>query len=177
MIAMKHVLGALALTAMSAAPALAQPVINDPGRCEAEFPNANCQNLGPGNPYTGTGPTLERRGDVNRSRHWRASRAHARRSDNDFAPAEAAGDVVGDAVGAAGAIATAPFRPVGAWDSGWGNSGWDNSYAMMGGGAGWGNGDESNVGTYTAGNVAGNWVACPRGAMVQGVDGRMHRCR
>jgi hypothetical protein len=35
-----------------AMPALAQQVIEDPGYCAQFYPNANCQNLGPGNPYT-----------------------------------------------------------------------------------------------------------------------------
>jgi hypothetical protein len=30
----------------------AQPVINDPGKCAQYYPDANCQNLGTGNPYT-----------------------------------------------------------------------------------------------------------------------------
>jgi len=171
----KQLLGALTLAVMGAAPALAQPVISDPGRCEAEFPNANCQNLGPGNPYKGTGPTLEGRRGLNRSA--RALRADARRTENGCGPAEAAGDVVGGAIGTAGAIATAPFHPTNAWGSNRGDTGWDNSYAMYGGGPAWGDGGSSNVGTYTAGNVAGNWVACPRGATVHGVDGRLHRCR
>jgi hypothetical protein len=37
------------ITPASAAP----PVISDPGRCAQFYPNANCDNLGPGNPYTG----------------------------------------------------------------------------------------------------------------------------
>jgi hypothetical protein len=36
-------------------PALAQTVIEDPGYCAQFYPNANCQNLGPGNPYTNGG--------------------------------------------------------------------------------------------------------------------------
>jgi hypothetical protein len=36
-------------------PALAQQVIEDPGYCAQFYPNANCQNLGPGNPYTSGG--------------------------------------------------------------------------------------------------------------------------
>jgi hypothetical protein len=36
-------------------PALAQAVISDPGYCAQFYPNANCQNLGPGNPYTDGG--------------------------------------------------------------------------------------------------------------------------
>jgi hypothetical protein len=57
---MKYViLGAAALTASVLAasalvtPASAQAVISDPGRCAQFYPNANCQNYGPGNPYTG----------------------------------------------------------------------------------------------------------------------------
>jgi hypothetical protein len=51
---MKYVsIGAAALAAaVSATPALAQAVIDDPGYCAQYYPNANCQNLGPGNPYT-----------------------------------------------------------------------------------------------------------------------------
>jgi hypothetical protein len=33
-------------------PVLAQPVISEPGYCAFFYPNANCQNKGPGNPYT-----------------------------------------------------------------------------------------------------------------------------
>jgi hypothetical protein len=36
-----------------AAPASAQHVITNPGWCAQFYPNANCQNYGPGNPYTG----------------------------------------------------------------------------------------------------------------------------
>jgi len=39
----------------SAAAAAAQPVITNPGWCAQFYPNANCQNLGPGNPYTSYG--------------------------------------------------------------------------------------------------------------------------
>jgi len=54
---MKLVLtGAAALiAAASVTPALAQAVIEDPGYCAQFYPNANCQNLGPGNPYTDGG--------------------------------------------------------------------------------------------------------------------------
>jgi hypothetical protein len=52
---MKYALiGAAALAATAfASPALAQAVIEDPGYCAQFYPNANCQNYGPGNPYTG----------------------------------------------------------------------------------------------------------------------------
>ena len=47
-------LGAAAVVAFAlAAPAMAQQVIYNPGYCAQYYPNANCQNLGPGNPYTG----------------------------------------------------------------------------------------------------------------------------
>jgi hypothetical protein len=47
-------LGAAAvLSAAIATPVLAQQVISEPGYCAQFYPNANCQNKGPGNPYTG----------------------------------------------------------------------------------------------------------------------------
>ena len=49
-------IGAAAVaTAAFATPALAQQVIEDPGYCAQFYPNANCQNLGAGNPYTNGG--------------------------------------------------------------------------------------------------------------------------
>jgi hypothetical protein len=44
-----------ALLCALAAPASAQAVITNPGWCAQFYPNANCQNLGPGNPYTSYG--------------------------------------------------------------------------------------------------------------------------
>jgi len=47
-------LGALALvSAMAATKVTAQEVIYNPGYCAQFYPNANCQNKGPNNPYTG----------------------------------------------------------------------------------------------------------------------------
>jgi hypothetical protein len=46
---------AAVVAAASVTPALAQAVIEDPGYCAQFYPNANCQNLGPGNPYTDGG--------------------------------------------------------------------------------------------------------------------------
>ena len=47
-------LGAAALAASAlVSPLKAQAVISDPGYCAQFYPNANCQNKGPGNPYTG----------------------------------------------------------------------------------------------------------------------------
>jgi hypothetical protein len=46
-------LGAVAvLSAAIVTPVTAQPVISEPGYCAFFYPNANCQNKGPGNPYT-----------------------------------------------------------------------------------------------------------------------------
>src|SRR6478672_11188586 len=42
------------LASALASPAMAQQVIYNPGYCAQFYPNANCQNLGPGNPYTGS---------------------------------------------------------------------------------------------------------------------------
>jgi hypothetical protein len=40
------------LASGGATPVLAQAVISEPGYCAQFYPNANCQNRGPGNPYT-----------------------------------------------------------------------------------------------------------------------------
>jgi hypothetical protein len=44
---------AVILSSALASPVMAQQVITDPGYCAQFYPNANCQNKGPGNPYTG----------------------------------------------------------------------------------------------------------------------------
>jgi opacity protein-like surface antigen len=41
------------LSAAAVAPAAAQEVISNPGYCAQFYPNANCQNKGANNPYTG----------------------------------------------------------------------------------------------------------------------------
>ena len=41
------------LSAAAATPVAAQEVIYNPGHCAQFYPNANCQNKGPNNPYTG----------------------------------------------------------------------------------------------------------------------------
>jgi hypothetical protein len=46
-------LGATAILLAVTAPAAAQQVISEPGYCAQFYPNANCQNKGPNNPYTG----------------------------------------------------------------------------------------------------------------------------
>jgi hypothetical protein len=44
------ILGAALLAAAFVTPASAQAVVEDPGYCAQFYPNANCQNYGPGNP-------------------------------------------------------------------------------------------------------------------------------
>jgi len=55
---MKNILAlsgaAMLIGALTAGAASAQEVITNPGRCSQFYPNANCQNYGPGNPYRGT---------------------------------------------------------------------------------------------------------------------------
>src|SRR6478735_2784159 len=64
---------AVALLFALATPASAQHVIYNPGWCAQFYPNANCQNYGPGNPYTSYGW----RGTYGYwgHRHYRASRS------------------------------------------------------------------------------------------------------
>src|SRR4029077_18209496 len=62
-------IGAAAVAAAAfATPALAQTIIEDPGYCAQFYPDANCQNLGAGNPYTDGG-------------YWRNANA-----DNAYSP-------------------------------------------------------------------------------------------
>jgi hypothetical protein len=164
---------AVVLASTLASPVMAQQVINDPAKCAAIFPNANCQNLGPGNPYTSNGyqrRTDYRNGDAwNRGSNWNDNHWNNgwhdswndnrwdRRSDHGFWPADAAAGIAGAAVGTAGAIATAPFRNDSyAYDSGEGpyNHGWDNrSYAER------------------------NGFVCQPGTWFKGGDGRRHPCQ
>jgi hypothetical protein len=62
---------AAVITAAFATPALAQAVIEDPGYCAQFYPNANCQNLGAGNPYTNGGYWRNdwRNGNASMERH------------------------------------------------------------------------------------------------------------
>jgi len=63
-------LGAAALlSAMAATPVTAQEVIYNPGYCAQFYPNANCQNKGPNNPYTGD---YQRRNQIRDSLAWSA---------------------------------------------------------------------------------------------------------
>jgi hypothetical protein len=103
-----RILGAAAILASAlASPALAQEVMVNPGKCAQYYPNANCQNYGPGNPYTGN---YQRDAGYRQNGTWHNS---YNRSDGDrwsdrnsgFWPA----GVAAGAVGTAAAIATAPL--------------------------------------------------------------------
>ncbi len=45
-----RLLGAATFFSVLAMPAMAQAVIYEPGYCAQYYPDANCQNMGPGNP-------------------------------------------------------------------------------------------------------------------------------
>ncbi|WP_314956963.1 hypothetical protein [Bradyrhizobium cosmicum] len=153
-------LGAAAIAATTlAGPAMAQAVVNNPARCSAQFPNANCQNLGAGNPYTDSGYRQRRvsyrqtNGDWNND--WNRSRT-------GFWPTDVATGVAGAAIGTAGAIATAPFRAWDnsyAYDNSWDNRGWDNRS--------W------DTRTY----AQRNGFVCEPGTYFKGADGRRHICQ
>ena len=101
---------AAVLASTLAGPAMAQEVIYNPGYCAQFYPNANCQNMGPGNPYTGSyqrqvyrgsglsGPGLS-------GSHWQNS-YNRWDDDSGISPGDVAAGVVGGAVGTAAAIAT-----------------------------------------------------------------------
>jgi hypothetical protein len=107
------IFGAAALVASAlAGPAMAQEVILNPGKCAQYYPNANCQNYGPGNPYRND---YQRRVYRDQSYRDQAYRRDGRwhdsynRDDSGFWPGDVAAGVVGGAVGTAAAIATAPL--------------------------------------------------------------------
>jgi hypothetical protein len=157
----------LAATAILAsaltAPAMAQQVIYNPGYCAQFYPNANCQNKGPGNPYTGDyqRQTAYRQGGTyGRTSYDRTTRRGYYREENErraaerdhrFWPGDVAAGVVGGAIGTAGAIATAPFR--------------NDSYAYDNG--------YYNGQTY----AQRNGFVCTPGTWVKGDDGRRHLCQ
>ncbi len=96
---------AVVLSSALAGPATAQQVNYNPGYCAQFYPNANCQNLGPGSPYTDNyrRRTAYRTG-WDSSARWddggRDSRNDNRweRRESGFGPADVAAGVVGGAV-------------------------------------------------------------------------------
>ena len=82
--------------------------------------------------------------------------------DSGFWPADVAAGVVGGALGAAGAIATAPFRGNSyAYYDGRYDDGYNNGYATR----------------YDDGYAARNWFVCQPGTWFRGEDGRRHICQ
>ena len=102
-------LAAAAILASSlASPAMAQSVIYNPGSCAQFYPNANCQNRGPGSPYDpGYYQDQTYRNGAYQGRAWRDS--YNRWDGNDGLPGDVAAGVVGGAAGTAAAIATSPI--------------------------------------------------------------------
>ena len=99
---------AAVLASTLASPAMAQEVIYNPGYCAQFYPNANCQNKGPGNPYTGSYQRQVYWDQAYRDRSWQNS--YNRWDGNEsFWPGDVAAGVVGGAVGTAAAIATYPL--------------------------------------------------------------------
>jgi hypothetical protein len=98
------VLAAAAVLASAlASPAMAQEVIYNPGYCAQFYPNANCQNKGPGSPYYGGGYQRQVYPDqAYRDRAWQGS--NWRNSCNRFD--DNSGFWPGDV---AAGIATAPI--------------------------------------------------------------------
>ena len=147
------ILGAAALVASAlATPAMAQEVVYNPGYCAQFYPNANCQNKGPGNPYRDSGYYQSQAYYQNQNgqdqgyRHDRRWRESYNRYDNDggFWPGDVAAGVVGGAVGTATAVATAPVAapPIGG-----------DNYARL------------------------NGFVCTPGTYFRGEDGRRHLCQ
>ncbi|WP_346658047.1 hypothetical protein [Bradyrhizobium sp. 157] len=64
---------AAVLASALTSPATAQEVIQNPGYCAQFYPNANCQNKGPGNPYTGSYQRQVYRDQAYRDRTYRDS--------------------------------------------------------------------------------------------------------
>jgi hypothetical protein len=98
--------------------------------------------------------------------------------DSGFWPGDVAADIVGGAVGAAGAIATAPFRDDGYRDYNGGYNG--DSYAYYNGGyynGGYNNGHYGGYGNLDPNYAVRNGFVCQPGTWFRGEDGRRHICQ
>jgi hypothetical protein len=162
---------AVILSSALASPVMAQQVIYNPGYCAQFYPNANCQNKGPGNPYTGD--YQRRTAYRNNGGGWHDSWNDNRweRRDSGFWPADVAAGVVGGAVGAAAAIATAPFRDDSyAYDN-------DNSYGYYNNVYRGGPHQSYAPQSYTQSYGALSGFVCQPGTWFTGEDGRRHPCQ
>lgn len=87
------------------------------------------------------------------------------RRDSGFWPADVAAGVVDGVVGAAGAIASAPFRDDSyAYNNGYDNRGFGDSYA-------------NGYGYDSSSYAARNGFVCQPGTLFRGEDGRRHICQ
>jgi|SRR3984885_5018900 hypothetical protein len=160
---------AVVMSAALAGPVMAQQVITNPGRCAQFYPNANCQNLGPNNPYTGDYQrrrayrTSANRNDGNWDNSWNNNNWNNgwhdswndnrwQRHDSGFWPGDVATNAVGGAVGTAAGLATSPFR--------------NDAYAYYNSGP-----------TYNDSYAARNGFVCQPGTWFKGADGRRHPCQ
>jgi hypothetical protein len=105
------ILGAAAILASAlASPAAAQEVIYNPGYCAQFYPNANCQNRGPGSPYTGS---YQRQAYQDQAYAGRTYREPAWRNSynrwDENSGFRRGGVAPGAEAGTAAAIATAPI--------------------------------------------------------------------
>lgn len=155
-----RILGAAAILASAmAGPAMAQQVVYNPGYCAQFYPNANCQNKGPGSPYAGDyqRQVAYRHDRMARERNWNNGYDRGDRwadRDTGFWPGDVAAGIVGGAVGTAGAIATAPFRAADSYA-------WDLGYR----------------GPYVQSYAERNGFVCTPGTWFKGEDGRRHICQ
>src|SRR5438046_10687579 len=97
------------LASALASPALAQEVVYNPGYCAQYYPNANCQNRGPGSPYTGSYQRQIYQDQAYRDRTWQNSYNRADDNHGFWLAADPAG-VVGGPVGTGAAGAASPAR-------------------------------------------------------------------
>jgi hypothetical protein len=149
---LKLLSAAAILSAVIATPALAQEVVYNPGYCAQFYPDANCQNKGPNNPYTGD---YQRRTAYPNNNGYRDNGwSNSWNNNSGFWPGDVAAGVVGGAVGTAGAIASAPFR-------GYRN---EDSYAYM----------DSDGSSYCAQRYRSY---DPASGTYMGYDGRRHVCQ
>jgi hypothetical protein len=183
---------AVVLSSALAGSAMAQPVIDNPAYCANFYPNANCLNEGPGNPYTGYTGNYQRR-NYGWNNGWRDSRNQygwdngwnnngwnsygwndgrnnygygGPRYNSGFWPADVAAGVVGGAVGTAGAITTAPFR--------------GNSYAYYDGRSDRRSSNLGSRGYQSRDNrtyAQRNGFVCEPGKRFKGTDGKQHMCQ
>jgi hypothetical protein len=172
------------LSSALASPVTAQEVIYNPGYCAQFYPNANCQNKGVGNPYTGS---YQRR-IVHRS-YWDSNASWKgrwdRRYDSGFRPADVAAGVVGGAVGTAAAVATAPFRTApyaydsyayyGGYPYAYYDNGYRGSYAYYNNG--YRGGPKQSYPVSRQSYAVSSGFVCEPGSWFKGEDGLMHLCQ